>query len=142
MRQRLRGILARVDRLATHIAPAQPDIEAMTDGELEAYACSLYERKLGRPLASFANADEVFVALHKAGLGAREAAAEEMLRGSWERAHWFVEHDQGNARHTISVTATWYAPGVEATCSCGSTIRLHREVLAEQHRAGMPSSLP
>jgi hypothetical protein len=120
MRDSLRPILARVERLAVRVNPALRDIDYghMSDGELEREIVQFAEQAAG-PATAFATAEAFVDAfLRESGQERdRDSAVAKMVRDHWERVRWFREHgDHG------PVVFAKNLPGIMATCPCGAKL--------------------
>ena len=87
MRNSLKPMLARVNRLAARVTPASRDVSKMSDGELERGIFDLVEAQIGK-WSAFATADAFVAAAADAWaeLGRPTPAYDEMLARHWGHA--------------------------------------------------------
>ncbi len=138
MRGSLKGVLARVDRLAARMQPSAEDIDAkiittMSDEDLEALIVRQVEQAVG-PADGFDTEDAYVEALCVTVPEERTkpTSYQESARHHWRRLHWLQDH---TAHGTVVMVPHWsiqphpdrlWGPGVIATCSCGETFPMFR----------------
>ena len=146
MRGSLKGVLARVDRLAARMQPSAEDIDAkiiatMSDEDLEALIVRQVELVAG-PADGFetvdAFLDAVCAVLHEDR--DQQSGYQEVARDHWMRLGWLREHA---AHGPLVFVPHWsvrprpdgpWGPGVIATCSCGQTLELFRALIPAEFR--------
>ena len=138
MRGSLKGVLARVDRLAARMQPSAEDIDAkiittMSDEDLEALIVRQVEQAVG-PADGFETVDAFLDAVCAALKEDRDEESEyqDVSRLHWIRLRWLQDH---TAHGTVVMVPHWsiqphpdrlWGPGVIATCSCGETFPMFR----------------
>ncbi len=150
MRGSLKGVLARVDRLAARMGPSaeglEAELETMSDENLEALIVRQVELVAG-PADGFetvdAFLDAVCAALHEDR--DQQSGYQEVARDHWMRLGWLREHA---AHGPLAFVPHWsvqphpdrlWGPGVIATCSCGETLPMFRATVPAEFRASLPA---
>ena len=146
MRGSLKGVLARVDRLAARMQPSAEDIDAkiittMSDEDLEALIVRQVEQAVG-PADGFetvdAFLDAVCAALHEDR--DQQSGYQEVARDHWMRLGWLREHAAHGPLAFVPHRSVQphpdrlWGPGVIATCSCGMTLELFRALIPAEFR--------
>ena len=137
MRGSLKGVLARVDRMAARLRPSLDDLAAqlktMSDEDLEAFVVQQVEVLAG-PADGFDTEDAYVEALCITVPEERTqpTSYQESARHHWRRLHWLQDH---TAHGTVVMVPhqsiqphpdRLWGPGVIATCSCGETFPMFR----------------
>jgi len=142
----LKGVLARVDRLAARMQPSAEDIDAkiittMSDEDLEALIVRQVEQAVG-PADGFetvdAFLDAVCAVLHEDR--DQQSGYQDVARDHWMRLRWLREH----AVHgPLAFVPHWsvrpnpkrlWGPGIIVTCSCGMTLEMFRALIPAEFR--------
>ena len=146
MRGSLRGVLARVDRLAARMGPSaeglEAELETMSDENLEALIVRTVEQAAG-PAEAFetvdAFGDAVCAAMHQDR--DQQSGFQDAAHHHWLRLRWLWEH---TAHRSLAFVPHWsvrprpagpWGPGVIATCSCGETLPMFRATVPAEFRA-------
>jgi hypothetical protein len=132
MRDSLKLVLSRVERLATQVTSSRDvDVSKMTDGELEAGLMYLAEKAAGRPASAFPTA-EAFIDACEAGFcpDALSPEVADVMRAHWTRQRWFIDHD-AHGDLTLDRPANG---GITATCSCGAHLSMDCELVPVKFR--------
>ena len=146
MRGSLKGVLARVDRLAARMQPSAEDIDAkiittMSDEDLEALIVRQVEQAVG-PADGFETVDAFLDAVCAALQEDRDQQSgyQDVARDHWMRLRWLRDHAAHGPLALVPHRSVrphpdrLWGPGVIATCSCGMTLELFRALIPAEFR--------